>query len=103
MSSLENRRSLPLLPIVTSLAALTLSYGAAAAAESSGGCRCMLTFSSGATRETYCDGFDTSTHGRCACETQTRANGAVACVPKASRSDDSVAADRHERRSHRSR
>lgn len=101
MSSLGNRRFLALCSIVTSIAALTPARGAAAS-ESSDGCRCMLTFSSGATRETYCDGFEPSTHARCACEKQTTAEGRVACMPKASRSDDSVAAERYGR-SRRSR
>jgi hypothetical protein len=84
--------------ITLAVAAAPDGTSARASEEFERGCRCVLTFSSGPAHETYCDGFDPSTHQRCACEKRTAPSGAPTCLSKSARpAEDSAARspDRH--------
>ena len=79
--------------LLTALAVAVAPDGMSARAseELERGCRCVLTFSSGPAHETYCDGFDPSSHQRCACEKRTAASGAPSCLAKSSRTAEDSA------------
>ena len=88
------------LSFMTWLAVVTLSYAPTAGASEEVGheCRCILTFSSGPSHESYCDGFDPATHRTCSCEKATGAAGSPRCVPKGQKPLDSSASETGRRR-----